>query len=235
MSGQNRDFRIGFQASPVFSGVRSNEPLIVKSGGSLGLKLGAISEIYFKEKLSFTAGINLAFHEGGEFQYEVGGNYLPDSDLDDPLLQTGDKPLPDGVRIRYQLQYLEFPVGLKFRQEGKDNVNWFVEAPVLTFSFLTRARGDIETEDYLYEQQNISRDLVGANVFLGFGGGLELAISSTNSLVGGLYWQRGLFDFTKDNGYRAVPNPDIIPAYLHEQEDARTTIGNLVLFIGILF
>ena len=113
LAAQDRPFRIGFQASPVFSGMRNKDDLIVKNGGNLGLKLGAISDIYFKNNLSFTLGLNLAFHEGGEFLYEIGGNYLPDSELSDPLLQTGDKPLPDGVKIRYQLQYLEVPVGLK--------------------------------------------------------------------------------------------------------------------------
>lgn len=235
LSAQDRPFRIGFQASPVFSGIRNKDDLIVKTGGNLGLKLGAISDIYFKDNLSFTLGLNLAFHEGGEFQYEIGGNFLPDSELSDPLLQTGDKPLQDGVKIRYQLQYLEFPVGLKFRTEQKGNTTWFFEAPVLTFSFLTRGRGDIETSDFLYEQENFYKDLVVANVFLGLGVGIEYAISSNNALIGGLYFQRGLFDVTRDNGHTAFLNPDVIPTYITVQEDSRATIGNLVLCLGILF
>ncbi|HEY3385754.1 MAG TPA: porin family protein [Saprospiraceae bacterium] len=236
LSGQERSFRIGFQASPVFSGLRNNhKDVIVKNGGNLGLKLGAISDIYFKDNLSFTVGFNLAFHEGGEFLYEVGGNFLPESELSEPLLQTGDKPLPDGVTIRYQLQYLEFPVGLKFRTESDGNMNWFFEAPVLTFSFLTRGRGDIETDDYLYEQENISKDLVVANVFLGLGAGVEYAISKNNSLIGGLYYQRGLIDVTRDHGHIAYHNPDIIPTYITVQEDSKATIGNLILCLGILF
>ena len=143
-------------------------------------------DIRWKEHTSITLGLNFAFHEGGEFLYEVGGNYLPNSDLSDPLLQTGDKPLPDGVTIRYQLQYLEVPVGLKFRFKEKGNVTYFLEAPVLTFSFLTRGRGDIESEDFLYEQENIKKDLVVPNLFIGFGAGMEYAISQNNSLKGGI-------------------------------------------------
>jgi len=235
LTGQDRPFRIGFQASPVFSGMRNKDDLIVKTGGNLGLKLGAISDIYLKNNLSVTLGINLAFHEGGEFQYEVGGNFLPDSELNDPLLQTGDKPLPDGVKIRYQVHYLEFPVGLKFRTEAKENMTWFFEAPVLTFSFLTRARGDIETADYFYEKENIRKDIGFANIFLGLGAGVEYAISQNNSLIGGLYFQRGLFDVTSDKGYFAFPNPDIIPTYFKVDEDSRASIGNLILCLGILF
>jgi len=235
LTGQDRDFRIGFQASPVFSGMRNKDDLIVKNGGNLGLKLGVMSDIYFKNNFSFTMGLNFAFHEGGEFLYEIGGNYLPDSDLSDPLLQEGDKPLPDGVKIRYQLQYLEVPVGLKLRTEEKGNITYFFEAPVFTFSFLTRGRGDIESVDFLFEDENIYKDLVVANIFLGFGAGMELAISKNNSLIGGLYWQRGLFDVTKDKGWRSVMNPDINPTYLRDEDDSRATVGNLILCLGILF
>ena len=201
----------------------------------MGLKLGAISDIHYKDKLSITLGLNLAFHEGGEFQYEVGGSFLPDSELSDPLLQTGDKPMPDGVKIRYELQYFEIPVGLKIRTEEKGNITWFFEAPVMTFSFLARGRGDIESPDYLYEQENISKDLNFFNVFLGLGAGMEFAISKNNSLIGGLHFQRGLFDATKDNGHFATLNPEIIPTYIKEQEDSKAAIGNLILCLGILF
>ena len=108
LQGQERSFRIGFQVSPVFSGVKNNDNLIIKNGGSLGLKLGATGDIHWKNNLSFTTGLNLAFHEGGEFLYEIGGNYLPNSELSDELLQTGPKPLPDGTKIRYQVQYWRF-------------------------------------------------------------------------------------------------------------------------------
>jgi hypothetical protein len=235
LNAQDKDVRIGFQVSPVFSGIKSKDNLIVKSDGNLGLKLGAISDIHFKDKMFFTLGLNLAFHEGGEFMYEIGGNYLPDSELSDPLLQTGDKPLPDGTKIRYQLRYLEVPVGLKFRFEGKGSLNYYVEAPIFTFSLLTRGRGDIETEDYLYEDENIYKDLNVVNLFLGFGAGIEYPLGDNSALIGGLGFQRGLFDFTKDNGYRSVPNPDIIPPYIRQEEDSRAVVSNLVLMIGLLF
>lgn len=67
LSGQDRSFRIGFQASPVFSGIRNNNDLIVKNGGNLGAKLGAISDIRWKEHTSITLGLNFAFHEEENF------------------------------------------------------------------------------------------------------------------------------------------------------------------------
>jgi hypothetical protein len=235
LTGQDRALRIGFQTSPLISWVSNNNNLIVRNGGSFGLKLGTTADIYFKENYSFTTGINLAFHEGGEFQYEIGGNYLPKSDLSDPLLQTGDKPMPDGTRIRYSLQYVEIPLGLKIRSKEIGYIRYFVEAPVFTFSFLTRGRGTIQTDDSKYEQENIYKDLSVANLFWGVGAGIEYSISENNSLVGGLYYQNGLLDFTRDNGHTAIDNPEVNPPYLLEKDDSRATVNNIVLRIGIIF
>src|SRR5688572_17176150 len=200
ISGQeDRSMRIGFQVSPVISWVGNNDNQIVQTEGNFGLKLGTTADIYFRENYSFTMGINLAFHEGGEFRYDVGGNYLPKSDLSDPArLQTGDKPLPDGTKIKYNIQYVEFPIGLKIKSKEMGYIRYFVEAPIFTFSFLTRGRGDIESADFKYERENIYKDLQVFNVFWGLGAGIEYSISENNALVGGLYFQNGLIDFTKD-------------------------------------
>src|SRR3989337_4339666 len=115
---QDKSMRIGFQVSPVISWGGNNDNQIVQTEGNFGLKLGTTADIYFRENYSFTMGINLAFHQGGEFRYDVGGNYLPKSDLSDPArLQTGDKPLPDGTKIKYNIQYVEFPIGLKIKSK----------------------------------------------------------------------------------------------------------------------
>ena len=234
--GQDRTVRIGFQTSPMISWINNDDNLIIRNGGNIGLKLGTTADIYFRDNYSFTLGINLAFHEGGEFRYEIGGNYLPKSDLSDPaLLQTGEKPLPDGTKIQYNLQYIEFPIGLKIRSKEFGYIRYFVEAPVFHFAFLTRGRGDIESDQFKFEQENIYKDLSVFNVFWGFGAGLEYSISENNSLVGGLYYQNGLIDFTRDNGHRAVDNPEIIPPYLLQKDDSRATVSNIILKIGILF
>jgi hypothetical protein len=240
LSAQDRPLRFGFMVSPLSSWVKNNDNLIVENGGNVGLKLGATADIYFKKNYSFTMGFDLAFHEGGEFLYEIGGNYLPNSELSDETLQTGDKPLPDGTKIRYNLQYLEFPVGFKIRSKEHGNLRYFLEAPVFTFSFLARGRGDIETHDAVYPEENIYKDLSVINIFWGLGAGFEYSISQNNSLVGGLYYQKGFFDFTRDDGYRSIENPKQDPNepnddYFKQTEDSKASVGNLVLRLGILF
>jgi Outer membrane protein beta-barrel domain len=239
---QDRAVRFGFQVSPLTSWIKSNDKLIVQNGGNVGLKLGTTADIYFKDNYSFTLGFDLGFKEGGEFLYEIGGNFLPESELSDQILQTGDKPLPDGVKIRYNLTYLEFPVGFKIRTREKEtsNMRYFLEAPVFTFSFLTRGRGDIETDDAIYEAENIYKDMSVINIFWGLGAGFEYSISQNNALVGGIYYQKGFFDITRDEGWRSIINPgqdpnDPTDDYLKQTEDSKASIGNLVLRLGIIF
>lgn len=237
---QDKPLRIGFQVSPTISWVNNTDNLIIRNGGNFGLKIGTTADIYFKDNYSFTLGLTLASHEGGEFLYEIGGNYLPNSELSRPELNTGDKPLPDGVKIRYNLQYLEFPIGLKISSKEFGYLRYFVEAPIFTFSFLTRGRGDIETPDETFEKENIYKDLSVINLFWGLGAGVEYAISQNNALTGGIYFQNGLFDFTRDKGHRSIDNPDADPNdpstfYLKETDDSRARVSNVVIKLGIIF
>lgn len=229
ISQDDRSMRIGFQASPLLSWISNNDNRIVKTEGNIGLKLGTTADIYFKDNYSFTLGINLAFHEGGEFRYELPGSYLPKSDLTRPDLQTGTRPMDAGTKIKYNLQYVEFPLGLKIRSKEIGYIRYFVEAPVFTFSFLTRGRGDIETPSLKLERENIYKDLQVFNIFWGLGAGLEYSISENNSLIGGLYFQNGLIDFTRDQGHIEVE------PLTTEPEDSRATVNNIILRLGILF
>jgi hypothetical protein len=144
------------------------------------------------------------------------------------------------VKIKYSLQYLEFPLGLKIRSREFGYIKYFIEAPVFTFSFLTRGRGDIKTNDFVYKQENIYKDLGLVNIFWGLGAGIEYSISQNNALIGGIYFQNGLFDFIRNNGHRAIVNPDEDPNdptddYFIQQEDSRSKVSNLVIRMGILF
>ena len=134
-----------------------------------------------------------------------------------------------GTKIKYNLQYVEFPLGLKIRSKEIGYIRYFVEAPVFTFSFLTRGRADIETSSLKLERENIYKDLQPFNVFWGLGAGVEYSISENNSLVGGLYFQNGLIDFTRDQGHIEVE------PLTTEPEDSRATVNNIVLRLGILF
>lgn len=229
-------FRIGFQASPVFNWVSNNDNEIVSTGGSLGMRLGAVADFKLTELISVTGGVNLAFHQGGSFRYTTGGNFLPNSALSDETLQTGVKPLGDNTKIGYKMQYLEIPLGLKFNFQSQSNLHFYGVAPMITIAAATRARGKVTTDEMIYEGENIVKDVNRRNLFLGLGGGIEYELGRSTSFFAGILYQKGMIDFTRNKGHFARRHPNYpLPEYIEDIEDSFAALHNLTIQIGLLF
>ena len=104
-------FRFGVQVSPSFSWLASNDNQINGNGTNLGLRLGFNGEYYFTERYAFIAGLGFAFNQGGTLQHNEGGNFWTKSELSNPDFNA----LPNGVNLKYNLQYVEIPFGLRMR------------------------------------------------------------------------------------------------------------------------
>ena len=139
------NFRFGFQVSPNFSWLSTDDKFINGNGTNLGLKLGMMGEKYFtnSENYALSFGIGFAFNQGGTLNYDSdgqfeGGNYWPESDLSDPLFRT----LPEGINLKYSIQYIEIPFGLKMRTQEFGYFRYFIE-PGFNLGLKTQARGAI--------------------------------------------------------------------------------------------
>jgi outer membrane protein with beta-barrel domain len=240
VSAQLENLRIGMQLSPTMSWISTNDDLINRTSSNIGVSVGVVAEYMMSEHISFTGGIGLAFNRGGTLQHEYGGNFFPDSELSDDKYNTGEKPLPDGVKLKYKLQYVEIPVGIKWKTEEKGDFRYFAEAPILTVGMRTQARGDIDGGDVSTSNENIGPDVSFFNFQIGVGAGLEYAISQNTSLVGGLYFNAGLSDITNNAATKAIDNPDQAPSnpnddYIIEQEDSIGRLSSITLRIAIMF
>lgn len=213
--------RFGVQASPVISFMYANDNQINSDGINLGLKLGLMAEYYFSETYAITSGLNMAFNHGGPMIYEVGGTFLPDSELSEESLRE----VADGTRIKYNLQYLEIPLGLKMRTEEFGYIRYFAEMPIFHLNILTRARGDIDGPEDQSENENISRDATFFNLTWGFGGGFEYSLSPNSSIVTGLYYHQSFVDITDDSGQKNNGR----------DENSKGSFGLIQLRVGILF
>ena len=90
------ELRFGFQLSPTFSWMSTDDNTVNKNGTSLGLKLGLISEYYFRENYAFITGIGFAFNQGGTLLHENGGEIWTRSEL--PV----NRDLPNGTNQPHQ-------------------------------------------------------------------------------------------------------------------------------------
>ena len=239
-NAQIENLRLGFNLSPFVSWLVNDDPEIRRTGSNVGLQAGAIAEYYLNENMMLTSGLGLAFNRGGTLKYETGGNFFPNSRLSDNLLNSGDKPLPDGVKIKYKLQYLEIPLGIRFRTNEKGYLRYFAEAPVFTMGFRTGARANLEGQELDSQRENISGDVPFFNFSVGGGAGVEYAITEEISGVFGLYYTAGLSDITSNAGYTAeeVPgnnpfNPD--DDYLTKPENSRARLRSVTLRLSLMF
>ena len=223
-------FRFGFQASPNFSWMTTDVNFINPNGIIPGLKLGAVSEYYFQPNYAITSGIGFSFNTGGRLLNDFPGTYWSETNLG-----IGVDTLAAGTNLKYNLQYVEIPVGLKMRTREFGYLRYFVEIPIITLGFESQARGTVSTttrvseDPQAIEDVNIREEIFGLSISWGFGGGAEYSLSQTTSLIAGLYYQRYIIDITDNNGmtfHNTLGN-------LRNTE--KTVINNITLRLGVIF
>ncbi|MBV6428204.1 MAG: hypothetical protein KIPDCIKN_02730 [Haliscomenobacter sp.] len=222
---QEGDLRFGFQLSPSFSWMNTNDTRINRSGTNLGMKLGMLAEYYFRENYAFSTGIGFAFNHGGTLLFEYGGSYWKNSNLGSSL-----DTLPDGVKLKYNLQFVEIPATIKMRTREFGYMRYFLE-PGITIGLRSQARGSITGRGIgdQADKFDIRRDVNGLNLAWGIGGGVEYSLTETTSLVAGLGFQVGFADITEDKG--TVFDPD----RGNQLENSKGKVSALTLKLGLMF
>ena len=223
--------KFGVQVSPNISWMGTNDNNIKGNGINTGLRLGVIADYYFLENYALSTGLGFAFNQGGKIIHDEGGNFLTKSTLSNSKLNQDVNSLAPGVKIRYHIQYLEVPFGLKLRTQQFGYLRAFAEAPMFTVGIATKAIGDVYDPilgDFLKE--NIKPDVNKLAASWGFGGGVQYDVSQSTALIAGLYFQKGFTDVTKDGNAKKVT-----ATAGEKAETSKGTLGNVTLRIGIIF
>jgi hypothetical protein len=228
-----KSFRFGFQTSPTFSWMRTDDKKIEGVSANLGLRLGAVGEYYFAENYAITVGLGFGFNQGGTIQNGyLSGKFWPNSELITPL-QT----LPNQAKLHYRINYVEIPIGLKMRSGSDgDKFRYYAEIPTINLSFLSKASGDIKGDNDLpganqddANDINIKKEVKKISLAWGLGGGVEYNLTGGTSLIVGLAYQQVFTDVTDNRGQVYTTETDI------KKEDSKGTIRMLALRLGIAF
>lgn len=223
----SKDIRFGFQFSPTFSKMTTDVKTINSNGTSiLGAKLGAVGEFYFRENYALATGIGFAFNHSGQLKYDNKGSFWPNSDLSIPGLDT----IQQEATLKYNLQYVEIPFSLRLVSSLNGAMRYYIEAPTLYLGINTQARGTItgtNTQDT--EKEDVKPDVRNFNLSWGFGGGIEYELGKDTWAVGGLFYQRGFSDVTKNDGFTIDENG------IQKKENSKAIIGAFGIRLGIMF
>lgn len=229
-----QSFRFGIQASPTITWMTSADKKINGNGSTVGFKLGVVGESYFAENYAFTFGIGFAFNQGGTLKHDIGGNLWPNSPLSSDVYKTGPA-MPDGVNLKYGLQYVEIPLGLRLRSQEFGYLRYFAELPVFTIGFLTQAKGAITGTTMDTDKEDISKDVNSFAFSWGLGGGIEYSLGTQTSLVAGIYYQNYITDVTEDDGDKFTErDQDDLPVTT-AKENSKGLIRGLTLRLGVMF
>lgn len=198
---------LDFHIAPTFSWLNSSSDYIDGNGINLGLKLGATVNFKLADWVGVIGGFDFALWSGGQLLYREGGNFLPNSDLSNPDLNSGEEPLPDNTNIRYTINYIEVPAGLQFQFPVSGDINVIARIPVLTLGVRNRARGQIEAGSILLEKEKIGKDVGFFNFMWGMGLGAQFERWNQDvSLM--LFLNTGLADVTRDKGKQIIDMAD---------------------------
>lgn len=220
--------RFGFQASPSWSWLNTNDRKIEGVGSNWGIKLGALGEYYFANNYALTTGLGFGFNQGGTLQN--GYNNWKAWDKSD-LTEIRSDTFGMNAKLHYRINYVEIPFGLKMRGGSNEDARFkfYAELPVFTLGFVTKATGDIRgTDDQNLEDIDIREEVKGLSLSWGLGGGIEYEFATNATLVAGIAFQKQFTDVTRDGSVEKT-------AGNWQKEDSKATFGNLALKVGVFF
>ena len=160
-----------------------------------------------------------------------------------------DLSLVPGTTIRYNINYLEIPFGLKLRTNelGQSYLRAFFHIPMVTVGIPVSARATVDAPTqttnglpgyYTNEPskgENIYKDITFLQLSLGTGAGVEWSPNDDGGLrlVGGFYYNYGFIDAVKKNQFFDNTTDPNNPTF--KENKARTGFHNIGLRIGIIF
>lgn len=208
-----KKFKFGIQASPVISFMPAGHRDVNSEGANFGINIGLIGEHYFHENYALTFGAGYLLNAGGTVKYSQKGQYLTKGDysvLFRNYLTTQNDSLPAGTSINYRQNIIQLPFGFKMRTNelGGTYLRGFANFPVMTINIPTSNKIDVNTGTNTFDGEAAYNDAYPVGLQIGGGAGVEWYPNDSQlAVVGGIYFNGGIFDVTKtasDPNYRSV-------------------------------
>lgn len=178
-----QNLRFTVIGEPCISWMAPDKEDISRDGAVLGLNAGMLLDVFFAPNYAFSTGLSVT-NLGGKLNYP------------NPLIykiDTGRDTIPEFSTIKYKLQYISIPVGLKFKT---NEIGYMTYTANLGLNPMINIRSRATDDSNTLEKSNISEEirLFNLNYFIMLG--VEYSLGGPTSLIGGLGYSAGLLDVT---------------------------------------
>ena len=165
------DTRFTFVLSPQISWMKSDMDKVDNGGSKMGYNFGLLVDYFFGDNYAITSGLTINT-TGGKLEYLSSGNNTVEA------------------RPRYNLRYIEIPMGLKLRSEDLKRMNIYGR-------FGLSPQLNIMAKDN--DDNGISDEVKLLDLGYHIGGGIEYSVGGKNALVFGLLFNNGFMDITSSS------------------------------------
>lgn len=200
--GQSR-MRFNVQADPQFAWFSSDELDIVPDGSIFHIQTGLQMDLFFTKNYAFALGFGIN-NMGGNLIYSDSTEFFS---REDTILAM------PGQSVRHNLQYLDFPLGLKLKTEELGYGTFFLE---VGFNPMININAFATTKDDTFNRENIRESINLFNLAYHAGIGVEYRLGGSTAAIGGIRWTSGLTDVT-------------------DNDKANVTMNAISIHLGILF
>jgi hypothetical protein len=200
---QAQGIRFNLMADPQISWMVPDSKKITSDGTVFGINAGLGMDYFFTENYAFSTGISIN-NIGGKLQY-----------ADTLEIPSGAEnfSIPPLSTVTFKLQYLNIPIGLKFKTNEIGYMTYFANLGVTPMINVRDRASDVsETLD----SENIADavQLFNMNYFINLG--IQYSLGGSTALIGGLGYSSGFLDVTTG-------------------EKDKITVNTFTIKVGVLF
>ncbi len=191
-----KEYSFGFEVAPHISWAKSNTKYVKQKSSTIGFKYGLRGDSYFAKNYAITSGLMIS-HTSIGLEYSL--KYEKDGIIYfDPLsLETVDETyIFDSVEqldISYGFQYLEIPLGLKFRSDEIGYLRVQFEGGFIPGVKL-KSTVSSEKKEIEKEELNNGTSLFALSYY--FEGGITYSLGAQIAIKASVYYASGMIDLT---------------------------------------
>jgi hypothetical protein len=195
--------RFSVLADPQFSWMVPDMKNVTSKGAVTGINTGIGMDFYFAENYAFSTGLTIN-NIGGKLQY---------ADTVAFSVNIGTVKVPPGNTITYNLQYIDIPLGLKFKTNEIGYITYFANLGITPMLNIRSRASDVSKK---IEKDNISQEINSLNMNYFINVGIQYSLGGSSAIIGGLGYSSGFMDVTA-------------------LETDKVTVNSFTIKLGILF